>query len=367
MKRICDKILIFLVCSIIYLFDKINFYSVIPILIIFIVSSIIEYTNNTKKYTATKNICLVFVFMLSLYNSDISYFIPVLIYDIYSNYFKIAYIAPTIANEIMRNNISYRSLTLILFVCILSEYLKKVTKKTQKLEDDYITLRDTNKEYEIELKNKNRELIDSQNNKIHSATLDERNRIARDIHDNVGHILSSSLLQIGALIIDSKDEKEKQNLKVLKSTLDNGMNSIRESIHNIYNDSIDLKLEIEKIIEEFNSISIELKYYITETPSNELKNTFIYIIKESITNTTKHSNANKINIALIEHPAVFKLIICDNGTNINNKGISNNSIKKGIGLDSIKTRVNLLNGFLNIDTSNGFKISVTIPNKKERM
>ncbi len=366
MRRIYDKILIFSICSIIYLFEGITFYSVIPILIVFIVSSFIEYINNVTKNFVINNICLISMFVLSLYYSDISYFIPIFIYDISNNYFKIAYTIPAILNEIIKNNISYRSLIFILFICILSEYLRKLTNRIDTLEDEYIIQRDTNKEYEIELKNKNKELIYSQNDKILSATLDERNRIARDIHDNVGHILSSSLLQIGAMVVAEKDEEKKEKLKVLKSTLDNGMNNIRDSIHNIYNDSIDLKLEIEKIIDEFNSIDIQLKYYINgNTLSNELKTTFIYIIKEAITNTVKHSNASVINITLIEHPAMYKILIHDNG-NTTNKYTFDDIVPKGIGLNSITTRVKLLNGVIDIQNSDGFKIWVTIPNTKER-
>ena len=84
------------------------------------------------------------------------------------------------------------------------------------------------------------------------ATLKERNRIARDIHDNVGHLLSRSILQIGAAIIINKNEELNLNLNLIKDTLNEAMNSIRNSVHDLHDDSIDLQIEIQKLINNFS-------------------------------------------------------------------------------------------------------------------
>ena len=56
------------------------------------------------------------------------------------------------------------------------------------------------------LQEKNKNLMEKQDYEIYLATLRERNRIAREIHDNVGHMLSRSILQMGALITIHKEE-----------------------------------------------------------------------------------------------------------------------------------------------------------------
>lgn len=60
-------------------------------------------------------------------------------------------------------------------------------------------MRDTDTELKLVMEQRNRELLEKQDNEIYLATLRERNRIAREIHDNVGHMLSRSILQVGAL------------------------------------------------------------------------------------------------------------------------------------------------------------------------
>ena len=57
-----------------------------------------------------------------------------------------------------------------------------------------------------------------QDYEINLATLNERNRIARDIHDNVGHLLTRSILQIGALLTIYKDNTIKEGLNSIKDT-----------------------------------------------------------------------------------------------------------------------------------------------------
>ncbi len=360
MKKIYDKLALFIICCILYILEKQNVYSIVPILLVFIFSAYTEYTENKK----VNNYISITVAILSLFFNDLVYFLPLIIYNLTLNYLKVLFLLPLLLNTFSVGFISTNTCITIFILIIVSCILEWKTSYLVELEKKYINLRDTNKEYEIDLKNKNKELIDGQNSKIHLATINERNRIARDIHDNVGHILSSSILQIGALIVSSNDNNVRNSLNTLKETLDSGMNSIRNSIHNIYNDSIDLRLELNKIIEDYKFCKVDLKYDVSNNISTELKHTFIYVIKESLTNTAKHSNANKIRIILIEHPAIYKLVISDNG----NKNDRNDNlyIEKGIGLDNIKTRIKLLNGNIAIKNNNGFYISIVIPNNKER-
>lgn len=74
------------------------------------------------------------------------------------------------------------------------------------LEQEMIRLRDTSTELNLVLQEKNKNLMEKQDYEIYLATLRERNRIAREIHDNVGHMLSRSILQMGALITIHKEE-----------------------------------------------------------------------------------------------------------------------------------------------------------------
>ena len=101
--------------------------------------------------------------------------------------------------------------------------------------------RDYSKEYELLLEEKNRKLIESQDKTVYAATLSERNRIAREIHDNVGHMLTRAILQMGAIKVLNKDEKLKPSIEEIDRTLNTAMSNIRNSVHDLHDESIDLE------------------------------------------------------------------------------------------------------------------------------
>lgn len=93
--------------------------------------------------------------------------------------------------------------------------------------------RDNATELQRQLTQRNRQLQNTQNDAIMMASLQERNRIAREIHDNVGHMLTRALLQTGALCVCIKEEALLTQLNTLKDTLDDAMTSVRSSVHKL--------------------------------------------------------------------------------------------------------------------------------------
>jgi len=227
------------------------------------------------------------------------------------------------------------------------------TIRLEKIEQEYISLRNSAKEFSLQLENKNKELLEKQDYEIHLATLNERNRIARDIHDNIGHLLSNSLLQTGALMATCKDQALYQKLETLKNTLSQGMNSIRESIHDLHDESIDLYTEAADLVKNFQFCEISLDYDIESNPANNVKYALLTVLKEALSNISKHSNATGAKVTLREHPALYQLIIKDNGTKKGNAS-------EGIGLKSIVQRVNALQGIVNISDGNGFTVFISL-------
>ncbi|QSX07378.1 two-component sensor histidine kinase [Sedimentibacter sp. zth1] len=223
----------------------------------------------------------------------------------------------------------------------------------------YLTQRDTLVELNISLKSKLNELKDRQDEEVNLATLNERNRIAREIHDNVGHLLTSSILQIGAIMLTTKDESTKNNLEIVKNTLDTGMTSIRNSVHGLRDTSINLYMQLKEIVDSFNYCSINFNYEIRSIICIKAKYAIISIVKEALNNVIKHSNATQVTINLYEHPKILQVIIFDNGS-IN----TNITYTTGMGIEGIKQRVLSLNGIINISTTNGFKIFISF-NKED--
>jgi signal transduction histidine kinase len=88
----------------------------------------------------------------------------------------------------------------------------------------------------------------------------------------------------------------------------------------------------------------------------DIKNCFLIVIKEALTNTAKHSDATSIRITLQEHPSLYQLLIKDNG---NAKTSGKNSY--GMGLSNIEERVLTLGGKCTFESQKGFRIFISIP------
>ena len=204
--------------------------------------------------------------------------------------------------------------------------------------------------------------MEKQDYEIHVATLGERNRIAREIHDNVGHMLSRSILQVGALTTVHREEPLHGQLDSVNETLNLAMNNIRESVHDLHDDSIDLKQAILEATKEMqDKYDLTMEYDMSETVPRKIKYCFITTVKEAMSNIVKHSNAEKIEIILREHPGIYQLSIEDDG----DVRHSSNA-EPGIGLSNMKERVDALGGTISINNEHGFKIFISIRKTGDR-
>jgi signal transduction histidine kinase len=293
--------------------------------------------------------------------------LPVLLYDIiHSKYqaFAIIILLLFIVNA------KHYTLPFFLFAAILmlsAIFLKIKTIKLNTLQSDYNELRDSSSSYSQLLEDKNLSILKNQDYEINLATLSERNRISKEIHDNIGHLLSRAILQVGALLTITKEKHIHDELSNLKNSLSLGMDDIRNSIHNMHDESVDLYNQIEQIIKEFTFCTIDFEYDTANPLPIALRYCFIAITKEALANIIKHSDATKANIIIREHPALYQLIIRDNGSISEQKKylisqhLETTEYREGMGLRNISDRVRGFKGILNISTQDGFKIFVTIP------
>lgn len=246
---------------------------------------------------------------------------------------------------------------------VLSFILFYKTAKTEKFSKELIITKDASTELKMVLEEKNRTLIAQQDTEIHLARLQERNRIAREIHDNVGHLLTRSILQTKAIATISKDVNLKEPLEQVSDTLNQAMNNIRSSVHDLHDESIDLESGIRQVLSCLSDFQVDFDYDVSAYIPKEYKYAFIAIAKETATNMVKHSNGNKATYILREHPALYQFSITDNGTPDKSFSLEKGH-EKGIGLQNIRTRVENLKGHINIKTDEGFHIFITLPKKR---
>lgn len=252
---------------------------------------------------------------------------------------------------------------------VLSFFLWRYAGKYQALYQNFHQIRDDSEEHALLLSEKNKALLEKQDYEIYAATLRERNRIAREIHDNVGHVLSRSILMTAACKTINKDEALAPLLENLETSLNDAMNSIRSSVHDLHDDAVDLEDAIKGLVKDFTFCPTALTYDMSRQVPREVKYSLISITKEGLSNVMRHSNADSVNILLREHPALYQLCIEDNGTSgneipdIHTESDSDkmNNISDGMGLSNIRDRVKSLGGTVQITQEKGFRIFVTIP------
>ena len=222
--------------------------------------------------------------------------------------------------------------------------------------------KDDSRELENVLENKNRRLLMEQDQQVHLATLAERNRIAREIHDNVGHLLSRAILLLGAITTVNMDEKLEPQLKMLADTLDESMAKMRSSVHDLHDDSIDLKKNFEEIIGELKNFTVNTDLDLDEAIPTNIKLSLIGILKEAVTNILKHSNGDAVKIIMQQNYSFCTLSITDNGT------VSEETKRKlqtedydGIGLNNISSRARSIGGDAYFYTDEGFTVYARLP------
>jgi signal transduction histidine kinase len=211
---------------------------------------------------------------------------------------------------------------------------------------------------------KNAELVQYSKQMQSIALLEERNRLAQELHDTLGHTFISVLVGLDVAIrqlelnpIDTKDR-----LINLRSVASESLDKIREQIHNIAPTELDLSLReyIPYLCEEFShNTETKVDYEVIgniEDPSIPIKLSIIRCLQELLTNSKKHGKATSINVILsLSHPAIT-LTVEDNGIGIT-------ELKFGFGLNGIKERMETLQGEISIIAlpGRGVKVVCLIP------
>ena len=358
MEKILDKIIIFICCSIFLFNDSADVYTVVSVIIVISLISFNIAFDIPAVHISSYAAFLVMCYFLP----ELLHFIPLMCYDLFFEPFKHVSIAAIFPLYIHMEELRLIMAVWLCALLLLTYFLKMRTSALISTRHDWYLVRDELKEQSERLRNRNRELLERQDYEITNATLNERNRIAREIHDTVGHLLSSSILQIGALMAVTKDERQREALSQVKDTLSQGMNSIRSSIHNIHEDSMNLEAKLNELKDNFTFCEVKLNYKITTDFTMKEKYTFLYIVKEALSNVMKHSNATAVSIVFAELPGFYRIIIEDNGTLVK----SQMGRQRGMGVSGMYDRINGLGGNINISCENGYRIFITLPKVSDK-
>lgn len=178
----------------------------------------------------------------------------------------------------------------------------------------------------------------------------ERKRLARDLHDGLGSMLSGLKIHINKL----SDENSKNiNVEKIENQLDNSIKELRQIAQNLMPESL-LKLGLEVALRDLciklsdDKTAIEFQYYRNSIQISESKQIIIYrIIQELLNNVFKHANATEILVSCNQNENIMYLTIEDNGKGFDSK---NTNFFEGMGLKNIKNRIEFVKGNLEINS-----------------
>ncbi|MDE7202467.1 MAG: sensor histidine kinase [Lachnospiraceae bacterium] len=251
------------------------------------------------------------------------------------------------------------SLNMAIFII----YVVAVVRTQQSEKERILVLNEKLNAANDELKRANIQLEEYAKESEKAAETRERNRLAREIHDTLGHSFVGIItgIEACAALMDVAPDATKVQLMAIAEVARQGMTDVRRSVKALRPDALE-KLNLEKALTQMvteirTATSAEILYQCTADLNcfNEDEEDIIYrIVQESITNSIRHGKAKKIEIFIDREYNMLNLLIKDNGT-----GCSD--IQKGFGLHHMDERLGMLGGSLEYSGENGFTVKAQIP------
>ncbi|MBN2442208.1 MAG: sensor histidine kinase [Spirochaetales bacterium] len=238
---------------------------------------------------------------------------------------------------------------LVFFVYkIIAEYDKSALMREQRIDklesDNQILSRKISRLMELD---REKELL---------IKLEERNRIARNLHDELGHTITGSIVQLEAVntIIRDEPEKAERMIGTIASVLNKGMNSIRRGLKTLKPDSLQIGMhQVKQLLGNFErrtGIATQVKTggSLSGISSNHWQ-VVLMNLKEALTNMLKHGKGTEVVVDINVFNKIIKVGIKDNG-----RGCE--SIRPGMGIMGMEERTKEAGGTLILDGSDGFAI-----------
>ncbi|MFD3157209.1 sensor histidine kinase [Haloimpatiens sp. FM7330] len=194
--------------------------------------------------------------------------------------------------------------------------------------------------------------------------LRERNRLSREIHDSVGHSLSTMVVQLGAIerIIENNPKGAKEVTKELRKFTQNSLKEVRTAVREIkpkkFEDYQGI-LIIEELIKNFKKLTgvdVRLSFTKQKWPLSSDQSFVIYrIVQEFLANSVRHGKATLIQIFMAFNDCELAVTLKDNGT-------GSDCVLEGVGLKGMRERVTEIGGVFSYTTKlgEGFLVKIEL-------
>ncbi|NES72763.1 MAG: sensor histidine kinase, partial [Okeania sp. SIO2D1] len=198
------------------------------------------------------------------------------------------------------------------------------------------------------------------------ATLQERSRIAREIHDSVGHFLTAQSIQLEnvALFLAGDRQRAAKYLQKARELGKEALTNVRHSVAKLRTNPLQgksLNLALQQLLEEFRrttGIAVVIQISLNSVDKEEVAIALYRVVQEALTNIAKHSKATSVNLHLTETKHRISLRLSDNG-----QGFDTRQHTVGFGLQGMRERTEALGGnyLLQSQPGKGCTIQVDVP------
>lgn len=319
--------------------------------IILLVFADIFYSSREFQDSDSKRSWIIFIFLSFLMLLLTDYEILSLFIKVPSLSTYIQFYPSSIRGVVLFLENALTSLNVIIFIISLLSYILYVIKEHHNIEEELKMLSRVNTELNHYI---------SLSEKI--AEDRERKRIAREIHDTLGHALTGISAGIDAVsvLIDVHPIRAKEQLKNVSNAVREGIKDVRGSLHRLRPGALQnngLKDALILMISEYESLSklsVDLKYEWGNIDLDVIQEDTIFrIIQESMTNSVRHGHASKMSIRFMSEDNNI-IVLHDNG-------IGFDDLQIGYGLKQMRERVSILGGSIHFENREGFYTKIVFP------
>ncbi len=202
--------------------------------------------------------------------------------------------------------------------------------------------------------------------KINEVVLNERQKLAQNLHDDLAGTLSALKNIISLVVLSNKDVSINEQLVKANQLVTNMYLKVRTQSHELFESTTEttpsFKSEICTLVEQFfplstYNVSVEIENETLQLINSQIQTQLVSVAREAFTNIVKHASASSVQITVFNNNTHAFFIITDNG-----KGMQGVNLQTGYGLKSINKRVENFNGTLQtLNLTNGFEINIQIP------
>lgn len=174
--------------------------------------------------------------------------------------------------------------------------------------------RDDLRERVLALQNANTRMLQMQDDELRAAALSERTRIAREIHDGVGHLLTRLLLQIKALQITHRGKPGVvADLAALSDGLDEALDSMRCSVHTLSEQGEDLAVALNLLGSRSAIAKVGVDCSLEAEPPRAVSRCVTAVVREALTNAARHGGAASARVTVTDYPAFWQVTVDNDG------------------------------------------------------